>query len=78
MEAERPPVTLPEDCLMGKYARPVMYYCAGWTLHSLPMAQTIAKENQASYQTFAQQQNVGEMEVKECNMPVSLVFKRNT
>ena len=77
MEGERPPVTLPEDCLVGKYALPVVYYVAGWTIHSLSMAQTIAKDKRAIYQQFAQQHNVGEKEATEQDLPISLVLKRN-
>ncbi len=30
--SEKPPVEFPVDCLVGKYARPVIYYVSGWTL----------------------------------------------
>jgi len=76
MEGERPPVTLPEGCLVGKYARPVVYYVAGWTLHSLSMALTIAKDKRAIYQTFAERHSIGEKEAKDQDLPVSLVLKR--
>ena len=46
MEAERPLVTMPEQCLVGKYARSVVYYVAGWTLHSLSLARTITRNMQ--------------------------------
>ena len=77
MEGERPPVMMPEDCLVGKYARPVVYYVAGWTLHSLSLARTVAKGERQIYERFAEQHNIGEESAKEQNMPISLVLKRN-
>ena len=53
MEAERPSVTMPDQCLVGKYARPVVYYVAGWTLHSLTLARTIARNMQSLYRCTA-------------------------
>ena len=55
MEGERPPVTTPEQCLVGKYARPVVYYVAGWTVHSLTLARTVARKMQPLYCRFADQ-----------------------
>jgi hypothetical protein len=76
MEGERPPVTLPEGCLVGKYARPVVYYVAGWTVHSLSRALTIAKDKRAIYHKCSEQHNIGEKEAKVQDLPVSLVLKR--
>ena len=75
MEGERPPVTLPEGCLVGKYARSVAYYVAGWTVRSLSVALTIAKDKRAVYQTFAEQHTIREKEVKDQDVSVSLVLK---
>ena len=77
MEGERPPVTLPEICRVGKYAHPVVYYVAGWTIYSLSLARTVAKEMRPLYHRFADQHSIGEDAAKEDNMPVSLVQKRN-
>ena len=78
MEAERPSVTMPEQCLVGKYARPVVYYVAGWTLHSLSLARTIARNMQPLYRRFADQHIINEEVAAAEDLPVSLVKKRNT
>jgi hypothetical protein len=31
---EKPPIEFPVDCLIGRYALPVVYYVAGWMLYS--------------------------------------------
>jgi hypothetical protein len=77
MEGERPPVTLPQKCLVGKYARPVVYYVSGWTMHSLSLAKTIGKAMRPLYARFAEQHSIGEKAALEKFMPVSLVQKRN-
>ena len=59
MEGERPPVTLPENCGVGEYARPVVYHVAGWTLHSLSLAQAVAKEKRPLYNQFAEPHSIG-------------------
>ncbi len=35
---EKPPIELPTSCLFGRYALPVVYYVAGWTLYSVSKA----------------------------------------
>ena len=34
IDNKRPQVSFPEECLVGKYAWPVIYYVAGWILYS--------------------------------------------
>ena len=36
----KPPIEYPSDCLVGKHARKVIYYVAGWTLYSASKALT--------------------------------------
>ncbi len=31
---KKPPIKFPDDCLVGRYALPVVYYITGWTLYS--------------------------------------------
>jgi hypothetical protein len=38
------PIKFPEDCLIGKYALPVIYYVAGWMLYSASKASSIAAD----------------------------------
>jgi hypothetical protein len=42
--SEKPPVEFPVDCLVGKYAHPVIYYVTGWMLYSVSKALTTARE----------------------------------
>jgi hypothetical protein len=35
---ETPPIEFLMDCLFGRYALPVVYYVAGWTLYSTSKA----------------------------------------
>ncbi len=41
---EKPPIEFPTTYLVGKYAIPVVYYVAGWTLYSTSKASTIAAD----------------------------------
>jgi hypothetical protein len=50
---ERPQIEFPVDCLVGRYALPVIYYVAGWTLYSMSKASTIAADKRALYFMFA-------------------------
>ena len=50
---ERPQIEFPVDCLVGRYALPVVYYVAGWTLYSMSKASTIAADKRALYLMFA-------------------------
>ena len=51
---ERPPIDFPVDCLVGKYALPVIYFVAGWTLFSMSKASTVAVDNRPLFFRFAQ------------------------
>ena len=60
MNNEKPMVSFPEECLTGRYyARPVVYYVAGWTLHSASNDLTIASVKRAKYVPFVQAHNLG-------------------
>jgi len=39
---KKPPIHFPVDCLVGKFALPLIYYVAGWTLFSASKASTVA------------------------------------
>jgi hypothetical protein len=41
---QKPPINFPADCLVGKYALPVVYYVPGWTLYSVTKASSIAAD----------------------------------
>ena len=46
VDDERPSVSFPNECLLGKYTHTVLYFVAGWTLSS-------ASKKGAMYATFA-------------------------
>ena len=71
---ERPQIEFPVDCLIGKYALPVVYYIAGWTLYSMSKASTIAADKRALYFMFAASHTCNERATLD--LPTSLVEKR--
>ncbi len=73
---EKQPIELPVHCLVGRYALPVVYYDAGWTLYSAYKASTITADNRPVYFTFAASQTIDEREAKKMNLPTSLVERR--
>ena len=71
---ERPQIEFPVDCLVGRYALPVVYYVAGWTLYSMSKASTIAEDKRALYFMFAASHTCNERATLD--LPTSLVEKR--
>jgi hypothetical protein len=49
---QKPPINFPVDCLVGKYALPVVYYVAGWTLFSASKASSIAADKRPLFFRF--------------------------
>ncbi len=76
IDDERPPIAMPDICLVNKWARPVIYYVAGWTLYSASKALTIAEKKRGVYRIFAQAHSQEKDEAKNANLPTSLVEKR--
>jgi hypothetical protein len=74
---EKPPIEFPNTCLVGKYAMPVVYYVAGWTLYSASKALTVAADKRQLYFRFAACHTINVKSAKDANLPVSLVEKRN-
>jgi hypothetical protein len=50
---KKPLIEFPVDCLIGKYALPVVYFVAGWMLYSASKAATIAADKRPFYFMFA-------------------------
>ena len=69
-------MSYPEECLVGKYARPVIYYVAGWTLFSASKAATIAASNREIYFAFARAHKLQKDEAKSKKLPISQVERR--
>ncbi len=64
------------DCLVGKCARLVLYYVAGWMLYSISKALTFAKDKRPTYYRFAATQSIMESKAKMMGLPTSLVERR--
>jgi len=73
---EKPPIHFPVDCLIGKYALPVIYYVAGWTLFSASKASTVAVDNRPLFFRFSASHTIDECVAKGMNLPASLVERR--
>ncbi len=73
---EKPPIEFPVDCLVGRYALPVVYFVAGWTLYSASKAATIAAEKRPLYFMFAASHTCDERAAKTLSLPISLVERR--
>jgi hypothetical protein len=70
------PVKFPDDCLVGKHARPIIYYVAGWMLYSASKALTIAKDKRLLFFGFSESQSIDEDMAKSMDLPNSLVDMR--
>ncbi len=73
---KKPPVEFPVDCLVGKYARSVLYYIARWMLYSGSKAITVSKDKRPTYYRFAATQCIMESKAKMKGLPTSLVKRR--
>ena len=76
IESKRPPVSIPEEDLVGKYARPVIYYVASSTLGSLSKALIIAKKNRGIYPRLASNHKLEESDAKAAGLEILLVLRR--
>jgi hypothetical protein len=72
----KPPVEFPDDCLMDKHARPVIYYVAGWMLYSASKALTVARDKRLLFFGFFESQSIAEDMAKSMDLPTSLVDRR--
>ena len=74
---KKPHIEFPVDCLVKRYALPVVYYIAGWTLniYSASEASTNAADNRPACFVFASQ-TIDERVAKRMNLPTSLVERR--
>jgi hypothetical protein len=73
---KKPPIDFPVDCLVGKYALPVIYYAAGWTLFSILKAAMVAADNRLLFFWFAARHTIDECVAESMNLPTSLVERR--
>ena len=75
---ERSSAQIPDKVRLGKYARPVIYYVAGWTLYSASRALTISLQERKKYFLFVQRNNTTKEDAEKEKLPIVLVEKRTT
>ncbi len=73
---QKPPINFLADCLAGKYALPVVYYVAGWTLYSASKASSIAADKRSLFFRFAAAHTIDGCTAKSMDLPTSLVERR--
>jgi hypothetical protein len=61
---------------VGKHARPVIYYVAGWMLYIASMALTVARDKRLLFFGFSESQSINEDMAKSMDLPTSLVDRR--
>ena len=75
-DSGRPSVTVPDENLVGKNARVVIYYVAGWTLHSMSHAKTVARDKRKMYFDFVWGNRMSRDQAIEADLPTKLVERR--
>ena len=73
---QKPPINFPADCFVRKYALPVVYYVAGWTLYSASKASSIAAGKRPLFFRFAAVHTIDGCAAKCMDLPTSLVERR--
>ena len=73
---QNPLINFLADCLVGKYALPVVYYVAGWTLYSASKASSIAADKRPLFFRFAAALTIDGRAAKSMDLPTSLVERR--
>ena len=75
-DIQKSSINCPADCLAGKYALPVVYYVAGWTLYSASKASSIAADKRPLFFRFAAALTIDGRAAKSMDLPTSLVERR--
>ena len=75
-DSERPQVSFPEECLVGRFARPVIYYVAGWILHGMKQAKGVAQTEKQMFFDFVAHNCLNAESAKMAGLPTSLVERR--
>ncbi len=73
---KKPHIEFPTNCLVERYALPVVYYVANWTIYSASKALTIAIVKRPTYFIFVALHTIDEQSAKALNLPTSLVVRR--
>jgi hypothetical protein len=69
---KKPSVELPSDCLVGYFARPVIYYAAGWTIYKASKALTVARDKRPVYYRFEAAQSINASLAKSIGLQLIL------
>jgi hypothetical protein len=73
---DKPPIKFPVDCLVGKHARPVIYYFVDWMLYSASKALTVARDKRQLFLEFSMAHSIDEDIARSSGLPTSLVERR--
>ena len=76
VDEQRPPIEIPSNVLVGQFARPLVYYVAGWTLQRASLALTVKESERDVYKMFAVSQKISQKESKTAGLPCALVELR--
>lgn len=76
VDTDRPAIEFPAENLVSKYALPVVYYVAGWTLSSVSLAKLAARHKRPIFASFASIHCIGRKDAEQANLPISLVVRR--
>ena len=75
-DSECPAVSFPEGCLVGRFARPVIYYVARWIVFSMKLARGIASAERQMFSDFVAHNSLDAEVAKSAGLPTSLVDRR--
>ena len=76
IDSKRPLVEIPDSVAVNRYAHPVIYYVAGWTLFSTSRALTVAGKERCKYFLFVQDHSIGKVAAQDANLNTSIIVKR--
>ena len=69
-------IEIPDDDLVAKYSRKMVYYVSGWTLQRTSLALNAPTEDRTKYYQFTMQHSITKKEASEASLPFQLVELR--
>ena len=76
VDSHRPVIEFPDTNLVGKFAMPVLYYVAGWTLSSVALAKSVAQNKRRVFNSFATKHCLTQEEATNAKLPIEIVVQR--
>lgn len=73
---DKPPIEIPGRILVSKWALPVVYYSASFTMLRCKLAKSIGEEKKEVYQSFAVAHSLTKEEAEKAELPTSMVEQR--